>query len=270
MNRQNASKLFHFASSMWLVCSIGDIFIISLWQADKSWFTIVSLSWYSIQIIFLLISLYLFAVFRGVARSHRIKIEHPLTTSIYYVAFYNTSPLAGGLAGGFGAIGISKITNFLLVVAVGSLCVTFLVWIIIDPVAGMIETLLPSARKYRKKRYEDIKIKRARDNLAKKRMLDEIEEKEKLEQLHWNKVLGPYAERLATLLINNNDSYKGRENEAIEIGADAWQMGGLKCMRQLYFMAMDICKQKYQRVVVIDYVSNWWDGIGSWRSLSLV
>jgi hypothetical protein len=166
MNRQNALKLSHFASSMWLVFSIGYIFIISLWQANTSWFTIVSLSWYSIPIIFLLISLYLFAVFRGVPRSLRIKIEHPLTTSVSYMIFYNTSPLAGSLAGGLGAIGISRITNFLLVVAVGSVCVTFLVWIVIDPVAGMIETLLPSAREYRKKRFEKLEIKGRKEREA--------------------------------------------------------------------------------------------------------
>ncbi|MHC4639375.1 MAG: hypothetical protein ACYTBV_18015 [Planctomycetota bacterium] len=106
-------------------------------------------------------------------------------------------------------------------------------------------------------------------------MKSKVERKEKQEQLYWNEVLGPYAEKLATLLINNNGSYQDRENEAIKIGADAWRMGGLKCMRKLYSMTIDIYKQKHQGAGVtgtgaIDYISNWWDGIGSWRSMTVV
>jgi hypothetical protein len=40
-------------------------------------------------------------------------------------------------------------------------------------------------------------------------------------------------------------------------------------MRELHGMAMDICRQKYDKRDIVDYISFWWDGIGSWRSPSL-
>lgn len=269
INWRNRGKLVHFASTAWFTLGVGYILVFALWQAGKSWWVIASLSGYSAIIVLLLISLYLFAIFRGVARSQKTKIEHPLTTSIYYSVFYDISPFLGALAGGFAAIGSSKTTDYLLVTAVGSLWTTFLVWIIVDPAVGLIEMLLPVSREHRRKRLAQTKVMRQEEQLAKQHLLDEIEAKEKLERRRWGEVLQPYAERLAALVTNNSGSCEHRESEAMDIGVDAWQIGGLNCMRQLHSMAMEICKRRYQATAIIDYISRWWDGIGSWRSPSL-
>lgn len=269
MNRRKVLKLVHFASAAWFTLSVGYILVFALWQAGKSWWVIVSLSGYSALVVFLLISLYLFAIFRGVARSQKTEIEHPLTTTIYYSVFYDTSPFLGLLAGGLGAIGVSRITDYLLVVAIGSFWVTFLVWIIVDPAAGLIEMLLPASREHRRKRLAQAETMREKERLAKQRLLAEVQAKEELEWVRWGEVLRPYAEKLAALVTSGEIAEKDRETRAVDIGVSAWQMGGLNCMRRLHSMAMEICGRENQNAMIFDYISNWWDGIGSWRNPSL-
>ncbi len=269
MNRKNASKVCHFVSTLWFILSASYIFVLALLQAGKSWWVIVSLSGYSVLMAFLLISLYLFAIFGGFARSQKTQIEHPLTTSVYYSFFYDVSPFLGALSGVLGAIGVSRPAHYLLVIATGSLWMTFLVWIIIDPIAGLLEMLLPSSRRHRWKRLAEAKVMHEKERLSKQHLLAEVEANERIDRQRWNNLLLPYAEKLAVLVVNGNvaagDS-DGRETEVVDMGVSAWQMGGLNCMRQLRSMAMEICEQKYQSVKLIDYISIWWDGIGSWKS----
>jgi hypothetical protein len=53
--------------------------------------------------------------------------------------------------------------------------------------------------------------------------------------------------------------------EAVDIGAHAWHLGGINCMRQLRDMAMENAGP----AKTTDYISYWWDGIGDWRRPSL-
>jgi hypothetical protein len=50
----------------------------------------------------------------------------------------------------------------------------------------------------------------------------------------------------------------------VDIGAQAWRLGGLNCMRQLRDMTMVIIPN-HPGGRNIDYVSYWWDGVGNWR-----
>ena len=246
--------------------SVGYILVFALWQAGKSWWFIISLSGYSALLILLLISFYLFAIFRGVARSQKTVIEHPLTSSVYYSVFYDTSPFLGALAGCLGAIGVTRVTDYLAVITIGSFGATFLIWIIIDPIAGIIEMMLPASRVHRHQRLEEARIKRQEENLANQRLLAEIESKSEQEKIGWDKVLQPYAQRLAALMSDGQALSKHRESEVIDIGLDAWRMGGIECMRRLHTMVKERHKQKIEGSLIIDYISIWWDGIGSWRN----
>ena len=269
MNRQNALKLVHFVSTIWFVLSAGYIFVLAMLQTGKSWWVIASLSGYSVIIVFLLVSLYLFAVFRGVARSQKTKIEHPLTTCTYYSFFYDISPFLGALSGSLGAIGVSRISHYFLLIAAGSLWTTFLVWIIIDPITGLLEMLLPSSRRHRRKRLVEAKAMHEKQRFSKEHLLAEAEANKRADKQRWNGLLLPYAEKLAALAVGGNtsaDNSNDRETEVVDMGVSAWQMGGLNCMRQLHSMTMEICEQKCQNAKIIDYISIWWDGIGSWRS----
>ena len=84
-----------------------------------------------------------------------------------------------------------------------------------------------------------------------------------------NNVNFPQAEELVCLLANDKIDFVQAERDAIGIGANAWQIGGLNCMRELRNMTIAIYKQTNQNKAFVDYISFWWDGIGSWRAPSL-
>jgi len=266
MKQRNTLKLVHFASTVWFALCAAYISVVALLQAGKSWWFIVSLSGYSTVIVLLLISLYLFAVFRGVARSQKSEVEHPISASFYYLVLYDVSPFLGALAACSGAIMSTKITHYLMMTAIGSLWATFLVWIIIDPMVGLVEMLLPSSREHRRKRLAQAKAKREREYLANQCLLKQLQTEEKRQWSHWEELLRPYAEKLAASVVRSETAGEDGETEAIDIAVKAWQTGGLSCMRQLHYMTMQTYKENYKKPMPIDYISIWWDGIGSWQS----
>ncbi len=266
----NWLRLVHMASTSWFIVSAGYLLVIALRQAGKSWWVILSLSGYSTLVALMLISLYLFAIFRGVARSQKIQVEHPLTSTGYYMAFYVTTPFLGGLAGMLGMIGEIRASQLLVGIAMGSLWATFLVWIVIDPAVGSLELLLPASRRHRLERLAKIRAWREEREKERKRLLAEADEQEKMHHRRWQRLLRGDAEKLAVLLAQGQVSYKEAEDEAVSIGVRAWQIGGLNCMRELHSMAMNLCKSRYTDSAIVDQISFWWDGIGSWRSPSAV
>ena len=98
-------KSIHVASTAWFVLSVGYILVFALRQAGFQWWIIFSLSGHSVLIAFLLVSLYSFALFKGVSRNQLIEAEHPLTSTNYYMMFYVAIPFLGGLAGWAGRAG---------------------------------------------------------------------------------------------------------------------------------------------------------------------
>ncbi len=267
MSRHRTLESIHLAGTAWFVLCVGYILAFALRKAGLHWWVIFSLSGHSVLIVFLLISLYLFAMFRGVTQSQKIEIEHLLTSTSYYTVLYITTPFLGGLAGCLGMIGVGAIKQFLLGVALGTLGATFLAWVIVDPVTGLLEMLLPAAsRKHRAERLAQAKAEREKRQKYRERLLAEVLAKEESERRGWQEALKPQAQELAELLTSSRIDFKQAEREAADIGVKAWQIGGLNCMRQLRDMAMDSCKKKYQDSMIVDYVSSWWDGIGSWRN----
>lgn len=278
MTHRNKLKLVHLASTAWFALCVGYILTLALRQAGVRWWVIFSLSGHSALLIFLLVSLYLFAIFREAGRSQKIEVEHPLTSTNYYLAFYIATPFLGGIAACLGMIGENRISQFLLGIALGTLGATFLVWVIVDPVVGLLEMLLPPAsRKHRAERLAQAKAQREEKQKARERLLAEVLAKDELTRRNWQEMLEPQAEKLAGLLITNSllgeaeggIDTKQAEREAVNIGVSAWQIGGLSCMRQLRDMAIAMCKQKSQSETIVDYIPVWWDGIGSWRNPSI-
>jgi len=154
-------KTIHLAGTAWFILCVGYILVFALRQAGVHWWIIFSVSGHSTLLVLLLVSLYSFALFRGVGRSQTIEAEHPLTSTNYYIVFYIVAPILGGLAGCVGMIGAYTMKQFLLGVALGTLGTTFLVWVIVDPVTALLEMLLPAAsRKHRAKRLAQAKTKR--------------------------------------------------------------------------------------------------------------
>jgi len=270
MTRHRTLKLIHLASTAWFILCIGYILVFTLRQAGLQWWVIFSLSGHSTLLVLLLVSIYSFALFKGVDRKQNIEVEHPLTSTDNYMVFYVAAPLLGALAGCLGMIGVSAMKQFLLGVALGTLGTTFLVWVIVDPVTALLEMLLPAAsRKHRAERLAEAKAEREKRQKDREHLIAEVLANEELDRRGWQEALEPQAEKLAGLLTTNRIDFGQAEREAVDMGVKAWQIGGLGCMRQLRDMAISICRQKNHNQAIVDYISSWWDGIGSWRTPSL-
>jgi len=269
--RRKTLRSIHLAGTLWFILCVGYVLVLALRQAGVGWWVLFSLSGHGALIAFILISLYLFAIFRGVSGGQMHQIEHPLTSTGYYTVFYVTIPFLGGLAGCLGMIGVCTIVQqFLQGAALGTLAATFLVWVIVDPVAGVLEVWLsPAARSHRAQRLARTKVLREKEQEEREHLLADILEKEELKKQQWAELLKPQAEKLADLLAADRIDFELAQRQAADIGASVWQAGGLGCMRQLREMAINRCKQKYQNGAFVDYISVWWDGIGNWRNPSL-
>lgn len=268
MSSKRTLQLIHFVSTAWFILCIGCIFVLTLRQANVSWWLIFSLSGYSALIVLLLVSLYLFAVFRGVTCSREIT-EHPLTCTEIYMMFYSLCPFLGALAGFLGALGETRISQFILIIAMGTLSTTFVVWVIIDPIVGMLEGALPASRRHRIERLATAKALRQQQKKARETLLAELLAKEEISQRHRKELLLPKVDKLVELLVNKEDDFQ-TICEAIDIGVSAWIMGGLSCMQQLQNLTIEICTQRNPNISAADHISMWWDGIGDWRNKSLV
>ncbi|NLH41076.1 MAG: hypothetical protein GX448_04480 [Planctomycetes bacterium] len=152
MTARTLLKRIHVAATIWFIVCVGCLVTIALHQAGLKWWLIFPLSGHSILMMTLLVSLYLFAFFRGVDGARYNAIEHPLTSSDCYLGFYVSTPLIGGLLALAAISDDYSLHRALLVVPMGTLGTTFFVWIVIDPLAGMIETLLPASRRHRAER----------------------------------------------------------------------------------------------------------------------
>lgn len=269
--RRKTLRSIHLAGTVWFMLCVGYVLVLALRQAGVGWWVLFSLSGHGALLAFIVISLYLFAIFRGVSASQIYQIEHPLTSTDYYTVFYVTIPFLGALAGCLGMIGVCTIVQqFLQGAALGTLGATFLVWVIVDPVAGVLEVWLsPAARSHRTQRLATTKILREKEQEEREQLLANILKKEDLKKQQWAELLKPQAEKLANLLRSDRVDFDDAERQAADIGANAWQIGGLGCMRQLREMAIEICRQRERKTTFADYISVWWDGIGNWRNPSM-
>ncbi len=270
----------HLLSTIWFIACIGFILVLMLREVGFQWWLIFSLSGPSALVVFLLISVYLFALYRGLGETQQIEAEHPLTTTSYYMALYVAAPLLGGLAGTLGMIGVTEPVRFLLGVALGTLGTTSVVWVVVDPAAGMLEMLLPASRQHRAARLAEAEALRRARQEKREHLLAEAFAREEREQQRWQQRLQPHAQRLAALLTCETPDFAHAEQEAVDIGAQAWHLGGLNCMRQLHDMTIQATKERKAKTgsqgretastrASCDYLSDWWDGIGDWRKPSL-
>lgn len=275
-----ALRRIHLLSTVWFIACIGFILVLMLREVGVRWWLIFSLSGPSALVVFLLVSVYLFALYRGLGEAQQIEAEHPLTTTSYYMALYVAAPLLGGLAGTLGMLGVTEPVRFLLGVALGTLGTTSVVWVVVDPAAGMLEMLLPASRQHRAARLAQAEAQRRARQEKGEHLLAEAFAREEREQQQWQQKLLPHAQRLAALLTCETTDFLHVEQEAVDIGAQAWSLGGLNCMRQLHHMTIQATRERKHGTanegpqaapvgVPCDYLSYWWDGIGDWRKPSL-
>jgi hypothetical protein len=255
---------------MWFMLCTVYVFILALRQAGFNWLIIFSLSGYLALLLTLLVCLYLFAIFRGASSAAIMQKEHPLTSTMYYMTFYVSTPFLGALAGILGMWGERRIEALSGAMAMGTIAATFLTWIVVDGVASSVELLTPQARQYRAERLAEARRLKQHEQTSRERLLNSIRERKSKNERLWRQALALHAGRLAKLLACDNTDFSSSEQEAIELGVKAWRMGGLSCMRYLRNMAMEEFKRQYNQRQPVDYICAWWDGIGRWRNPSLV
>lgn len=255
----------HLLGTLWFVLCVGFILVTALRQAGFHWFIIFSLSGHSVLVVFLLLSVYLFAFFRGVNRGGNIEIEHPLTSTDYYMFFYVVAPLLGGFAGFLGSIGLANVLQYVHSIALGTFATTFLVWVILDPAIAVVETMLPEPSRNRKRRLAQQKAIREERQRRRDQLLNQITQKQTEDRLRWQPLLEPSAKELVTLLKTDEIGFRNAERRAVEVGADAWMLGGIICMQRLHEMTIESYTAQNGEAPS-DYITFWWDGIGTWRS----
>lgn len=272
MSRHRMLKAIHLAGTLWFVLCVGFMLVVALRQAGFRWWVIFSLSGHAALIMFLLVSLYLFAILRGVSRAQKIEIEHPLTSTDYYIVFYVAAPFLGGFVGSLAMIDGGGVLQFLAGgVGLGTFITTLVVWVVVDPVVSLLETTLyPPGRRHRAQRLALANAEKAAEQKERQQLLEDILAKEQTKRRHWQQILKPHAEKLAELLTTDATGFNRAGQQAIELGLSAYQLGGVTCMRELRDMAIAECRQRMQNKPVVDYISHWWDGIGPWRSPQLV
>lgn len=269
MTVKRTLKLIHLTGTFFFLASIAFILILALRQREVSWWVIFSLTGHTIFIALFLLSVYLFAMFRGISGSPEVG-EHPLTSSGYYMLLYVCSPYLGLATGIMAMVGEDSIARFLLGISLGTFGATFIAWVVIDPLAGLVESILPSCRQARSQRLDLVRVEKANADFARKLVLEQVLKAEDVCRNEWKDELSIYAEKLATLVAGDS---RGTEIEmvAASIGVKAWQMGGLTCMKFLHEMAMEAYQARNSNVEgQYDTISVWWDGIGRWQNSSIV
>jgi hypothetical protein len=258
-------KFIHISSTCWFIASSVFLIIVALREAGLHWWVIFSLSGHSGAFILFLTLVYSFAMFRGVSRSQKIELEHPLTCSRCYLSFYDIAPFLGGAAGLTAATFTHNSFEILISVATGSMSSTFLVWILVDPAVSIAEMLLPASKSHRKKRITEMKELQRRIQVDNERLMEELVEMESINRKTREIKLRNIAADLARLLAEHKIGCGNIEPQVVEMGGNAWRLGGVECMRQLLEMAEQAYQKQYKEPVTTNYAEIWWDGIGTWR-----
>ena len=269
MNQRKILSLIHLLSTVWFMLCTVYVFILALRQAGFNWFIIFSLSGHWTLLIVLLVCVYLFTIFRGTGESSVMQKEHPLTSSSYFMIFYVCAPFLGAVAGILGMMQGKNVEFLLGGIALGTIGATFLAWIVVDSITASIEILMPQAKKSRAERFAQVKYLKQQEQIKRDQLLARVVEKENSNDRLWREALTPHAEKLAQLLTCDDEAFKSAEQEAVKLGIDAWQRGGLGCMKYLHNMTVELFRQKGNESFS-DYLSSWWDGIGMWRNTSAI
>lgn len=265
---RKALKQIHVSGTVWIALCAAFLLTVALRQAGVRWWVVFSLSGFSGVVFFMLLSIYLFAFFRGVNRTQTAQ-EHPLTTSYAYLLFYDLCPFLGSLAGLASLLALPEVSGpeKLSALCEGALAMTFLVWIVLDPILGSSELMIPSSAAHRRRRLAQAQEQKKQRKAEREKLLREALEYEKINQAKWEKTFEPMAEELAILLSSLDPEDPEVRLYAAAQGARAWTLDGINGMK---FLHQRVCSKLRERgrKAGWDRLAFWWDGIGGWRQPS--
>ncbi len=259
-------KSIHLGGTLWFGLCVTYLLVIALRRVGVAWWTIFSLSASSLAIGFVLVSLYLYALYRGATQDKATMLEHPLTSTLSYLGFYYVSPFLGGLGAALGMAGTLDAGDFVLGVALGTAGATFGVWIVLDPVLAAAEGLLPASRRYRRRRMANQRAQRRSQERERAVLLEQLEVAEESQRIERAKVLEPLLLRLLALLDVAEGGQPTNRPEVVSLGLEAWRVGGLAAMQQLHEMVLRAYEERHGQLPRVDYVAQWWDAVGAWQA----
>jgi len=243
--------------------SAGVVIFWTFLQTGRHWLIAFSLTTQSFALVVLGAMIYGFATFRG-AVGDRLTAEHPFTSSAQYRFLYLLLPVLGGVAGAVDFWLATDLFHALLGLSLGTVVTASAMWLLADPVVGLIESALPESRRLRTARMAREHERRERRRQEKRELLEGLlaERRAKLEELR--PYLQQHAQRLSELLRKSSDDpWRGCE-EGAAIGLATWQLGGEPVMKQLYATTAGLCSESAQSDLLF-YLDHWWNGVGEWR-----
>ena len=259
--KQKIYKSIHVLSTGCFLLSLSYLMVKSLRNAGVNWWVIFSFSGPSAAIGMFLLLFYLFAIFRGVSSGKQALKEHPLTSSHAYMAFYVGTPLFGMAAGLLGTYGVGFNDEYFTGIAMGTLGATTVVWLFLDPLAGLLEMQLPTSKQVRALRVVEEKKESERVKHERKLILENAIATKKCNKTLWEGLFRGEVE-VVNSMFAQGEEVGNIEEKVVELGMKAWQSGGLPCMKEIYNLLITMCTEGKH---YLDFVPQWWDGIGSWR-----
>lgn len=259
-------KRLHLVGTLWFMVCVGFILTLALHEAGFNSWVIFTLSGHSLVVFFLLVSLYLFAMFRGSNHGDDSSLEHPITSTGHYQLFYVGAPFLGAIAGLMALIpsqGLLMACNTLSLATFGA---TLFVWLVVDPVLGICESLTPISRQLRQQRQEENRREKQERQIKRDAILAEVAEREEQNRHEWSQQLEATAIELGELLNVDATQYQWAGRKAAKLGLVAYRLGDIRCMRLLHEMAIEHYQKTYPQQRLSDYITYWWDGIGTWHS----
>jgi len=206
---------------------------------------------------------YGFLAFRGSVGERR-PAEHPFSSSIYYRFLYLLLPVLGGLVGSIDySLAVGPLYG-LLGLAFGTVFVASVMWLVIDPVVGLVESSFGESRQLRRERLAVEREQREQRRREKQRFIDRLIAEQEARLAKLRPGLERHALRLQELLLASaEDPWRGCE-EGAWIGLVTWQLAGPQVMKELYATTARLCGQA-GRSDVLAHLDYWWDGVGGWR-----
>jgi hypothetical protein len=264
--RKRLVKTIHLVGTLWFGACAVYLLTVGLRRAGVTWWAIFSLSGPSLAVAFVLTSLYLYALYRGATQSDETVMEHPLTSSAAYMMFYYSCPFLGGIGAAVGLAGTAEVWEYLAGTALGTVGATFVVWVAVDPVLGLVESMLPEGRRLRRERLACARADKEKAEADRQALLQQLEEEEEEARASREGALRPLVEELAGMLAGSVFERPVGQERAVDIGLCAWRLGGLDAMIQLHEMVLEHYRQEKGREPYLDVVALWWDEIGTWKA----
>ena len=253
----------HMLVAVQYLFSAAVVVLWTLLQTGLHWSIVFSLSTQGFAVVALAAMIYGFATYRGAVGDRRLA-EHPFTSSVPYRFLYLLVPVLGGLVGALDFWLVVGAWYVVLGLSLGTVLAATVMWLLVDPMAGLIESALPESRALRAQRLAKEQERRERRRREKQLILEKILAARKVALEQMRPAIEQHALRLRELLLESAEDPWQRSEEGANIGLAIWQLGGAPVMKQLYATTAQLCSESAQGDLV-SYLDYWWDGVGEWR-----